>query len=194
MKFIKKFADWQTWVFIILPILLCIAWAAILIYAAKNSINNPTFLIFGQLLFAIAVVLPSLGIFTQYKRLTILGRIASVAFTACFIALQVASIALIPNLCTLNDKVNNLHDTLFEMTRDDPEYEQTHKAWREAAFDQYDLSFKVKMINGASCAALALSALCVRFTKKDNPELSEQSDNHSNDSEQQNSENGEQQA
>ncbi len=179
MKFIKKLADWKTWVFNILPILLFVAWAAILIYAIKNSITDPALVICAQLLLTVAMLLLiSTDVFKQFKQKPIIASIASVALTACFVGLQVATMVLFPHLCDLSDKENSLHETLIEMTRDDAEYEKTHDAWLEVSDDLHDIWFTMDMLSSASFIAIGLGTICSKNTKKEKPELNEQNANN----------------
>lgn len=182
MKFIKKFADWKTWVFIVLPILLFVAWLAILIYAVKNSITDPALIIGAQMLFTIAMLLLlSTDVFKQLKKKTVIPLIATVALIACFVGLQVATMVLFPHFCDLDNKENSLHETLIEMTIDDPEYEQTHDAWFKTVKDLNDLSFTMEMLSSASFIAIAFVRICSKSTKKEEPELSEQNANNNDD-------------
>ena len=57
MKFLKKFTDWKVWLFIILPIVMIIAYIATGIYIYVNSVYNIPLIIVMLALFPAACLL-----------------------------------------------------------------------------------------------------------------------------------------
>lgn len=125
MKFLKKLTDWKVWLFIILPIVMIIAYIATGIYIYANSVYNIPLIIVTLALFPAACLLlfmhpHDLRIKQKHPR----RSVASIAFMLCFLVLQITVIVMTPALVSTYQEEQQLYQTLQETSSDDAEFSE----------------------------------------------------------------------
>ena len=176
MRFLKKFTDWKVWLFIILPIVMIIAYIATGIYIYVNSVYN------------IALIIVTLALFPAACFLTFIcphdRRInqkhpwrsaASIAFMLCFLVLQITFIVMTPDLVSTYQEEQQLYQALQETSSDDEEFSERLHDWSSANKKTNNARSTWQFVFYGSLWALTLSSLCAPKGKHDTDESKDNS-------------------
>lgn len=176
MRFLKKFTDWKVWLFIILPIVMIIAYIAIGIYIYANFVYNIPLIIVMLALFPAACFLMFIAPHDRrIKQKHPWRSVASIAFMLCFFVLQITSIVMTPDLVSTYQKEQQLYQTLKETSSDDAEFSERLHDWSSTNKKMNNARSTWQFLFYGSLWALTLSSLCVPKGKHDTDESKDNS-------------------
>lgn len=176
MRFLKKFTDWKVWLFIILPIVMIIAYIATGIYIYVNSVYNIPLIIVMLALFPAACLL----LFMHPHGLRIKQKhpwrsVASIAFMLCFLVLQITVIVMTPALVSTYQEEQQLYQALQETSSDDAEFSERFDDWSSENKKANNARSTSQFVFYGSLWALTLSSLCAPYGKHDTNESKDNS-------------------
>lgn len=171
MKFTKKLLNWKIWLLKILPIVLFISWLSLMIYIYVNRLYNATLIISTQALFPLAFVLLNAdSIVLRIKERRYVRGIASLLLCCAFLGLQIATIAMVPELIEASNEKQNAYQVLQETDFDDATYKEQWNAWKTANDKAHNVSQAMRLLSMGSYLAIVLTGICDQPVKKDKEE------------------------
>ncbi len=180
MKFLKSLTDWKTWVFTIIPFILCIAAVGIGIYAVKKETVLVADAIIAFLLLVISATLP-LGrlIFMCFKEGKYIRGSISVLLVVGYLCVVGVSSAKIPKILRLENERDELYEIWMETPYEDETYQQKRQAWWDKTEEVDDIHFSFRMVLWVSSLVVYIGNCFIANPNKkkdsDNAEELEQS-------------------
>lgn len=136
-KLLNSFKDWKTYVFVILPLAMFVAFFAILAWQIKNGSHSVLLIIVAIALFSLAVILLScLSIINSLKykcKRNIAVACLIMAFSLAFTSVTIYNATRIPELVAAQEIADQRFQEYVDADKNDKEsYSAKHDAWRDA--------------------------------------------------------------